>query len=761
MSTLGPLVRPARFAREVPARMRLVLPVFAAALFLSATLLFAVQPMFTKMVLPLLGGSPSVWSVAMVFFQAVLLLGYAYAHALARWLSPRQAVVAHVALLVLAFASLPIGVAQDFGKPPGDGAALWLLALLAVSIGLPFFAVAANAPMLQAWFARTGHKQAADPYFLYGASNLGSFAALLSYPLAIEPTLTLHGQSGLWSAGFALLLVMIVAAGLLLIGATRPAAPARADAAAEDDPTAWPDRLGWTALAFVPSALLVAVTSHLATDIASAPFLWVVPLALFLATFVLTFRAGGAGTFRWMLLLQPFVVAPLAIGPVAVDRTSWALGILLDLGMLFTAAMICHRQIFLARPAAGRLTEFYMWISVGGVLGGAFSGLLAPAIFPDVWEYPILIVLALMCRPAAREVPQRIWVTEGSVFVAATILVVLPHLLFGLAVPAAAKAWCQVGLVGLVAAIMLNAARPVRMIGLTAIALVFTAVYQPGQNKTETARSFFGVHKVVESGDGAHRMLLHGTTVHGAERLAEPGRPAAVRPEPLTYYYFGGPISQAIEAARAARGSLARVAVVGLGVGSLACHAKAGEQFRFYEIDPEVARIARNPTKFRFLSSCAPQNDIVLGDARLTLAEAPAGFDLIILDAFSSDVVPVHLLTREAMALYLGKLAEHGLMVFHISNRYLELASVIAEVAGTLDLVTFVKTDRAKDPERFVSSMYSIAEVAVVARRESDLAALMGHDGWLRRGADASVRPWTDDYSDIFSAVWRKTKTKP
>ena len=348
----------------------------------------------------------------------------------------------------------------------------------------------------------------------------------------------------------------------------------------------------------------------------------------------------------------------------------------------------------------------------------------------------------------------------GSVFLAATMLVALPHLLFGLTVPATAKIWCQVGLVGLVAAIMLSAARPVRLIGLTTIALVFTAIYQPGQNKTETARSFFGVHKVVESANGAFRMLLHGTTVHGAQQLTDGGRPVGARPEPLTYYYFGGPISEAIEAARAARGSLARVAVVGLGVGSLACHARAGEQFRFYEIDPEVVRIARDATKFRFLSTCAPRNDVVLGDARLTLADAPAGFDLIILDAFSSDVVPVHLLTREAVSLYLGKLAEHGLIVFHISNRYLELASVIAEVAGTLDLVTYVKTDQARDPERFGQNMYAVAEVAAVARREPDLAALKGRDGWQRRDADASVRAWTDDYSDIFSAVWRKMKTK-
>jgi spermidine synthase len=756
MATIDPVAHPLRPAGAAT-RAGLILPVFALALFLSATLLFALQPMFTKMVLPLLGGSPSVWSVAMVFFQTVLLLGYAYAHLLTRYVPPRVAVVAHAALLAVAFVSLPVGIADHFAKPPSEGAALWLLALFAASIGLPFFAVAANAPMLQAWFARTGHVQAGDPYFLYGASNLGSFVVLIAYPLLIEPALTLREQAGLWSAGFGMLLALIAIAGALLVAATRlrPTPITRQDAAAEHAPS-WPDRMRWTALAFVPSGLLVAVTSHLSTDIASAPFLWVVPLALFLATFVLTFRPGGARTTSVMLVLQPLVVATLAIGPIAVDRTSWALGILLDLGMLLTTAMICHREIYRRRPAAGHLTEFYMWISVGGVLGGAFCGLLAPAIFPDIWEYPILIVLALACRPATWQVDRRTWLTEGGLAVAAILVAVLPHALFRASLPVEAKVWCQIILVALVAAIMLQTRRPVRMIGLTALALVLTSLYQPGLNRTETARSFFGVHKVVESADGQFRMLLHGTTVHGAQRLREEGG----TPEPLTYYYFGGPLSEVIAAAREARGALRRVAVVGLGVGSLACHAHAGEQWRYYEIDPQVVRIARDATKFRFLSSCAPQTEIVLGDARLTLADAPAGFDLIILDAFSSDVIPVHLLTREAVGLYLGKLAEGGVLAFHISNRYLELASVTTEVAAMHGLVTYVKMDTAADPERFRQNMYTVSQVAVVARRDSDLGTLRARDGWQRRDADGSVRAWTDDYSDILSAVRRMLKTK-
>ena len=362
----------------------MLIGVFTGTIFLSALLLFSVQPMFAKMVLPLLGGSPSVWSVAMVFFQAVLLLGYGYAHALTRFLDPRRAVIVHLCVFAVALTALPLSVAAGWGRPPADHAAFWLIGLFGVSIGLPFFAVAANAPMLQAWFARTSHPQANDPYFLYGASNLGSFAALLAYPILIEPFLTLREQSSLWSAGFVALMVTIATAGLALTMnfkvQAKPSPQAVADAAIR-----WADRLQWMALAFVPSALLIAVTSHISTDIASAPFLWIVPLALFLATFVLTFRHGGDRVHDILVRVQPFVVAPLVIGLMWGERAYWLVAIMLDLSMLGVSAMICHRELYLRRPAASHLTEFYLWISAGGVLGGIATGLLAPAIFPDVW----------------------------------------------------------------------------------------------------------------------------------------------------------------------------------------------------------------------------------------------------------------------------------------------------------------------------------------------------------------------------------------
>jgi hypothetical protein len=609
--------------------------------------------------------------------------------------------------------------------------------------------------MLQAWFARTGHPQALDPYFLYGASNLGSFFALLAYPALLEPLLTLRDQSRLWSAGFILLMLLLAACGALLTLCMRQASTQRSADVAAAAPS-WRDRMTWMALAFVPSALLIAVTSHISTDIAAAPFLWVLPLALFLATFVLTFRAGGSGVHIWMLRLQPVVAAPLVIGLMGGERAYGEVAILLDLGMFIISTMICHRELYLRRPDASHLTGFYMWISVGGVLGGISSGLIAPMIFPDVWEYPILIVLALMCRPAAFMTGSRVWLREGLVFLAAIAIATIPALMLGMKLPPQANGVWMIGLVTMAAIIMLQAAYPVRLVGLVAFALVVTAIYHPGTVAKETARSFFGVHKIVESYDGRFRMLYHGTTLHGAQRLRDDtGIPVTGKPEPLTYYYSGGPLSEAVAATRTVKGSLNRVAVVGLGTGSLACQSKPGERWSYYEIDPVVARIARDASKFRFLADCAPNADIILGDARLTIADAREPYDLIVLDAFSSDVVPVHLLTREAVGLYLSKLAAGGVIAFHVSNRYLELASVVAEVAAAQGLVAYEKRDTAITNAELKQNMYASSLVVAVARREEDLAGLRGVSGWTKYQASGAVQPWTDDYSNVLSALWR------
>src|SRR5258708_2383114 len=391
-----------------------LLPVYGAAIFLSAALLFAVQPMFTKMVLPRLGGSPSVWSVAMVFFQAMLLGGYAYAHLLTRFLSVRIAIVVQVVLLIVATLTLPLAIRSGWGRPPEQGEAIWLIGLFTASIGLPFFALSANGPLLQAWFSRTAHPAANNPYFLYAASNIGSFLALISYPILVEPLVRLGGQTPAWSAGFVILIALIAACGALLWRG----APERANDAATDTDAPAPslrDALKFMALAAVPSGLLVAVTAHISTDVAAVPLLWVVPLALYLLTFVIVFSTKPIIPHRVALIAQPLMVALLVAMWTFGFGQSIVIQVLVHIGAFFFSALVCHGELAKRRPAPRHLTAFFMWMSAGGMIGGLSAGLIAPFVFNWVAEYPLLILLALLCRPGALSIPQEsreriIWV---------------------------------------------------------------------------------------------------------------------------------------------------------------------------------------------------------------------------------------------------------------------------------------------------------------------------------------------------------------
>src|SRR5689334_11795138 len=372
-------------------RSRLVLVVYTAAIFLSALLLFSVQPLFTKMVLPRLGGSPAVWSVAMVFFQTLLLAGYAYAHVLMQIRNRKIAVAVHLALLVLALSTLPLSIASGFGDPPTSAYAFWLLGVFAVSIGLPFFALAANNPLLQAWFVRTGHASGGDPYFLYASSNIGSFLALLSYPVLLEPVFTLHVQNLIWTGLYALLILLIGCCGALLLRA--PASAAVDTLARESDAPApgWVLRGRWILLAAVPSGLLIAVTAHISTDVAAAPLLWVLPLSLYLLTWVLVFQSRPLLPHKWILLIQPVAIA----GVIVLLAVGGEQNLLLTLGghqlCFFFIAMGCHGELAHTRPAAKYLTGFYVALSFGGMVGGLFAGLIAPFAFSWVAEYPILV----------------------------------------------------------------------------------------------------------------------------------------------------------------------------------------------------------------------------------------------------------------------------------------------------------------------------------------------------------------------------------
>jgi spermidine synthase len=735
----------------------LVRALFVATIFVSAALLFAVQPMFTKMVLPRLGGAPAVWSVAMVFFQATLLAGYAYAHALTRLARPPVGLAIHVAVMIGALFVLPLAIAQGWGAAPQRGEAFWLLGLFAVSIGPPFFALSANAPLLQAWFARTDHPMAANPYFLYAASNVGSFLALISYPLAIEPLSRLTDQSRAWSVGFGFLILLIAACGVVFVRAVR--ARLAADQAEKPAPPSARRALAWVVLAAVPAGLLVAVTAHISTDIGAVPLLWVVPLALYLATFVIVFQARPIIPHHLVLLAQPFFIVALVATLVLQVAPHILVQIAINLVVFFVIALTCHGELAKRRPPAEHLTAFYLWMSLGGMIGGLCAALLAPLLFNWIAEYPLLIVLAALCRPGLSfPLGRREW-TLIACAAALALYLAAPALGFGFDVDERTFQIVVGGLLLLALLVELFAWQaPLAFAGLIAITFMLARLYEPDAERRQTVRSFFGVLKVMDTVDNKFRVLMHGTTIHGAERMADIDGRSKVTPEPLSYYHANSALTRALEAARARKGEPMRVAVIGLGTGTFVCWSQPGDAWDIYEIDPAVVRITAEQKRFTFLSSCAPQTPIIMGDARLKLAEAPDGsYDFILVDAFSSDTIPIHLLTREAMQIYAAKLAPHGMVAMHVSNRHLELSSVVAGIAQANGLKTRTNPGIAND-EHEEDYAYKFTSTVVIAARDDEDFGVLGEGddfAWPVVTAPPGQRIWTDDYSNIVGAIVR------
>lgn len=740
-------------------RNRLVLVVYTAAIFTSALLLFSVQPLFTKMVLPRLGGSPAVWSVAMVFFQSLLLGGYAYAHFLMQLRSRIAPVAIHLVLLVVALLTLPLSIASGWGEPPASGYAVWLLGLFAVSIGLPFFALAANNPLLQAWFVRTGHPNGPDPYFLYASSNIGSFLALLSYPVLLEPMFSLRTQNLIWTCGYGLLIVLIAACGVLLLKS--PAFVMASPGAGETDAPApsWTLRARWIFLAAVPSGLLIAVTAHISTDVAAAPLLWVLPLSLYLLTWVLVFQSRPLLPHWLMLWLQPLAIA----GVIVLLAIGGEQNLLLTLGghllSFFIIAMACHGELARARPAAKHLTGFYVALSFGGMVGGLFAGLVAPFTFSWIAEYPILIALAVLCRPTGHERLARwswwYWPLLAVVAVAALAPSLSTGPFFKWIGDHRVLFIGDVAALSALAALALNVNRW-KLLTTVVLALVMIRAYPSDDGRVETVRSFFGVHKIVVTPNNQYHVLMHGTTIHGAEKfLNDDGTPVTGRPEPISYYHKDGGIGQAISAVRARKGGPIRVAVIGLGSGSLACASQPGEDWKFFEIDQSMVDTARDPKYFTYISKCEPDLKPVIGDARLTFAREPDGiYDMIIVDAYSSDAIPIHLATEEAMEIYKDKLAPQGAVVMHVSNRHLELASVVVGIADANDLKSWVfNEDSGRDNEYIFST-----NVVISARDPADIGTLASSDKWALTEPEDHERVWTDDYSNVLGAVWRRLR---
>ncbi len=714
---------------------------FTATLFLSAFLLFSVQPVVARMVLPRLGGSPAVWNTCVCFFQAALVLGYAYAHVIAGKLRPRAQVTLHVLVLAAALAALPLSLGADAPSPDVSPVG-WLLARLALAVGAPFVALAATAPLLQHWFSRTTHPHAADPYFLYAASNAGSLLALSSYPVLIETTLDLSAQAAAWSVGFFFTAAMVLACGLLARRAEAPAPVASTSSALPMSPGA--EWLHWIVLSFVPSALLLAVTTHITTDIAATPLFWVVPLALYLATFILAFAQKQLVGRRTLLMLQAIALAasPLTV----VTSIPIAVSLVAALGVFTSTALVCHTELAARRPDTRQLTAYFLLISVGGALGGVFSALLAPVLFPGPWEYPLLLVAACLLRPPHQALLGPTWERRAR-----RSLIVIGAALLALAWWVSAVRPEALEVVALVAAVVLlgpalllfSGRRLLFATGMACI-IVIPAASQLAVSPLMT-RSFFGVYRVRDLPDQGIIQLVHGTTIHGVQGT-RPGEMLT----PFSYYSEVGPFGRAFAALRRHAVSTSAIGLVGLGTGQLACYARPGESWTFHEIDPVVERIARDTRWFQFLSRCGNDPKVRLGDARLSLSADPAvRYDLLIIDAFSSDAIPVHLLTREALALYLARLAPGGMILFHVSNRYLDLVPVVTRLAAEAGApVRHLKTPPGADAFRQAAS-----EIVAVGSPGGELDVLAA-DGW------DVPRPgpvlWTDERTDILGVIrWR------
>lgn len=682
-------------ARQRPASLGL----YAVTIFFSAFLLFEVEPIIAKIVLPWFGGSAAVWTTCLLFFQAVLLAGYLYAHVAMRRLAPATQVWVHIGLLAVSLLALPV-IPNAGWKPMGNEDPSWrILGLLAVTLGLPYLLLSATSPMLQAWYARS--HESALPYRLFALSNAGSMLALISYPVLVEPRFSTSHQAWGWSAGY--LAFVILCGSVAWRARTGRTYKAEASEPGDDTRPGWRLQLMWVSFAACGSTMLLAVTNHLTQNVASIPFLWILPLVLYLLTFILCFEGGG-----WYHRATFLKLAAVALGGMA-----YAMGedyqnppLFLSIGVfasgLFVCTMVCHGELARLKPAHGHLTSFYLMLSVGGALGGILVGLVAPHFFTGYFELPLVlgwcgIMMTLALTPQSSGISTR-WFAR-TVWIAA--------------------------------------------IGGT-IALIVCLGYQIHQFRSGSrllVRNFYGVLRVNDEGDGVEeariRKLTHGTINHGEEFL-DAGR----HMQPTTYYGYKSGIGLAIQEAQVRLGL--RVGVIGLGTGTIAAYGRPGDTYRFYDINPLVIDIARG--QFRFVPESKAKVDIVLGDARLSLErEQPQNYDILAVDAFSSDAIPVHLLTREAFALYFRHLQPGGVLAVHVSNTHLDLAPVVGLAADSLGKRSVVIDTSDEDDNAVFGATW-----VLVSSRDSLFRYPFIQHAATPVSRIARLRMWTDDYSNLF-----------
>jgi SAM-dependent methyltransferase len=734
---------------------------FVITILTGSFLLFLVQPMVARMALPKLGGAPAVWNSAMLVYQALLLAGYAYAHRLSKEAPKRQAAI-HLVVLLAAAIWLPIGLAAI--AIPADGSPIfWVPWLLVASIGPLFFAVAAQAPLMQRWFGLAGNK--GEPYALYAASNIGSFAGLIAYPLLVEPFMPIIEQTWLWSGLYALLFLLVATCSIKIWRARNQVVEQAATDTGQRTIIDWKTRAYWIALAAVPSGLMLSTTAHLTTDLIAMPLLWVIPLGLYLLSFSVAFADNRllANVFS---KVAPSIVLLAGATAFAFFGNAVVYSLISTVLLLFSVAVALHTEMYRTRPDASQLTDFYLMMSIGGVIGGLFCAIVAPLIFDWTWEHPILIFAAALLLPqfrlirlsgdedAGEESPVRATVMLGIIALAVGIG-------SGIMDPVG-NGWAKMA----VTAVMIG-------VGVFAIgnrlgyALVVAGIMMANGgyfNLMQSAsdvrwRSYFGTYTVNTDSNGKFRWLLHGTTLHGIQNLTKPTLP-------ISYYGQHSGVGLAFGKAEALYGTSASIGVVGLGSGTLACYAKPGQTWHFFEIDPLMVDIAKQKKIFSFMDRCAPKSPVHLGDARLTLAQQPAqSLDLLAIDAFSSDSIPLHLLTKEAFDVYRRVLKPNGLLVVHISNRHVDLKPVLAAEAKAGKWMLAQRNDNPPDGdnesgERSSKWIAMSSDSAMLAKLTGPLVQKASKtykpEEWVMLEPSDKAKRWTDNYASVLPhlSIW-------
>lgn len=707
-----------------------VAALFTATSFFGAGLLFTVQPLVARLLLPSYGGSATVWSTSSLFFQVLLLVGYLYSHVSTRSLGRRRQPWLHLVVLTLPIVSLPL-VLPATAAPVDQSPVLWLLRTLTIMIGLPFVVLSTTGPLLQRWYSWSGGPRAEDPYFMFAASNLGSFGGLLAYPFLVEPHLSLTDQRQLFTAGFVAFAVLTASCAVTAIRGEEP--ESRERLLAHSAPPTRRVLVTWLLLAFLPSCLMLAVTAHLATDVASIPLLWVAPLAIYLATFVGAFaRRSRHIPASWPRAAAALALCVGAVSVVTGSMSIWAL-LVLNLVLLAAVGFVSHARLAATRPSTDHLTTFYLVVAVGGALGGLVNGLVAPLAFDRVLEYPLVIAaVPFLVAGVSTRGRSGFEARYGAVATTVVSLVVLvTAMATSTALVAKGQVPVQVTVLLLVALLGWWLSRRPAVVG---TALIGSLLLLPALSDSTVLlrdRTFYGSYVIAETPTA--RSMVHGTTLHGMQLLDQPD-------EPTTYYARSGPLGDVMSTADASR-----LGVVGLGTGTVAAYGEPGQQITFFEIDRAVADTAADPRYFSFLRDSAAAVDVRVGDGRLLLGEVPAqSFDLLILDAFSSDAIPVHLLTHEAFRLYASRVSDGGAVAVHISNRVFDLTPVMASASEELGWEALFKRGQA--------DALAAPSGWVVLTADASLANRLGEQGWRTLSGERSV-DWTDDYSSVLDVL--------